>query len=323
MSFDVTTLALAKSYADQHGGGGEQVQPDWNQNDPTAKDYVKNRPFYTGDPVETVLVEESTVSFSGTKEGFYGAKFPSTFEATVGETYKVYWDGTAYECTCVDFSGNNIIGNLSIAGFGSDTGEPFVMQVVNGEGIAIITADTSASHTFSISGRVTEVVKIDEKYLPSNLATKSEVKVAQTTATSAQQAVDEIQSTGLIFIGSRGNRVFIGTDSDGQARIGHEHSPRVYPGGVDTLLVPAGLAFRYYDSSNTLINQVILSVSGIKDKPFLYLDKGTIRVKSEPKEDNEVATKSYVDATALPPVTTDDNGKILKVVNGAWAVANA
>ena len=44
MSLDVTTLALAKSYADQHSGGGEQVQPDWSQNDETAKDYVKNRP---------------------------------------------------------------------------------------------------------------------------------------------------------------------------------------------------------------------------------------------------------------------------------------
>lgn len=321
MSFDVTTLALAKSYTNQHGGGGGQVQPDWNQNDETAKDYVKNRPFYTGDPVETVLVEERTVPFTDTGNGFYATEFPSTFEATVGETYKVYWDGTAYECTCVDFNRELAIGNLSIAGFGSDTGEPFVMQVVNGEGIAIATVDTSASHTFSISRLVTEVVKIDEKYLPDTVATKSEVEVAQTTATYAQEAVNEIQSTGLSFTGSIGNTVFIGTDSDGQARIGNKHSPRVLPGGVDTLLVPAGLSFRYYDSSNTLINQVILSVSGIKDKPYLYLNNGTIRVDSEPKEDNEVATKSYVDATALPPVTTEDNGKILKVVNGAWAMA--
>lgn len=319
MSFDVTTLALAKSYADQHGGGGGQVQPDWNQNDETAKDYVKNRPFYT-ETTEAVFVEESTVSFVDTGRGFYWAQFPSNFKATVGKTYKVYWDGTAYECTCVDFNDMPVIGNLSIGGIGSDTGEPFVIQVAKGKGIAIATKDTSASHTFSISGLVTEVVKIDEKYLPSNLATKSEVEVAQTTATSAQEAVDEIQSTGLSFIGSIGNTVFIGTDSDGQARIGNRHSPRVLPGGVDTLLVPAGLSFRYYDSSNTLINQIILSVSGIKDKPFLYLNNGTIRVKSEPKEDNEVATKSYVDAIALPPVTTEDNGKIMKVMDGAWAM---
>lgn len=267
-----------------------------------------------------MLVEESTVSFADTGEGLYMANFPSTFEATIGEIYKVNWDGTVYECTCVNFDNMLVIGNLSIAGVGSDSGEPFVMKVVNGKRIIIATADTSASHTFSISRFVQEVVKIDEKYLPDTVATKSEVETAQTTATSAQQAVDEIQSTGLSFIGSRGNRVFIGTDDNGQARIGNEHSPRVYPGGVDTLLVPAGLSFRYYDSSNNLINQVILSVSGKKDEPFLYLNNGTIRVKTEPKADNEVATKSYVDATALPPVTTEDNGKILKVVNGAWAV---
>ena len=145
------------------GGGG--VQSDWNQNDSTQPDYVKNRPFYTGDPAETVLVEESTVSFAG-QGGLYMGELASTFKATVGENYKVSWDGTAYECTCVKFQNNPAIGNLSIAGAGSDTGEPFLMAVVNGQGIAIATADTSASHTFSISGIVPEVVKIDEKYLP-------------------------------------------------------------------------------------------------------------------------------------------------------------
>ena len=144
-------------------GGG--VQPDWNQNDETAQDYVKNRPFYLGDLVETVLVEESTVSFVE-HNGLYMTEFPSMFEATVGETYKVSWDGTAYECTCVDIQGNLCIGNPSILGKGSDTGEPFVMQVYNGQGIVIGTLDTSASHTLSINGFAQEVVKIDEKYLP-------------------------------------------------------------------------------------------------------------------------------------------------------------
>lgn len=145
--------------------GGSGVQSDWNQNDATKPDYVKNRPFYT-DVAETVLVGESTIEFTEGSKGLYGAQFLSTFVATVGETYKVYWDGAAYECACVNV--NNIpgliIGNLSIGGQGSDTGEPFVMIVSNG--IEIATADTSASHTFSISGFVSEVVKIDRKYLP-------------------------------------------------------------------------------------------------------------------------------------------------------------
>ena len=143
---------------------------DWNQNDNTKPDYVKNRPFYTGDPVEMVLVKESTITFAE-KDGTYQANVPSTFEVTVGETYKVYWDGTVYECTCENFNGELFMGNTSIVGEGSDTGEPFIMVVSNGKGIIICTKDTAASHTFSISGFVTEVVKIDEKYLPDTVAT--------------------------------------------------------------------------------------------------------------------------------------------------------
>ena len=128
--------------------------------------YIRDM-YYTVDPVETVLVEECTVAFNESS-GLYKAGFPSTFEATVGETYKVSWDGTVYECTCVNISETPLpfIGNLSIEGLGSDTGEPFLMGVDNGKEILISTADTSASHTFSISEFVSEVVKIDPKYLP-------------------------------------------------------------------------------------------------------------------------------------------------------------
>ena len=155
-------------------GGGSGVQPDWNQNDSTAADYVKNRPFYTGDVGETVLLEESTVTFED-DGGNYLGQLESTFSPIVGETYKVSWDGTTYECACIDFNGNIAIGNLSLVGAGSDTGEPFLMGVNNGSFIQIITADTASSHTFSISGRTTQVVKIDEKYLPDTVATKAEV----------------------------------------------------------------------------------------------------------------------------------------------------
>lgn len=150
----------------QATGGNVGVQSDWNQNDDTQPDYVKNRPFYTGDPVETVLVEESTVSFTESV-GKYETAFPSTVEATVGETYSVSWDGTAYECACVDYDGGPSIGNLSIDEAGSDTGEPFLINIYNGEAVQILTTDTSASHTFSISHYFAgEVVKIDKKYLP-------------------------------------------------------------------------------------------------------------------------------------------------------------
>ena len=175
LKYDTEIVKKENSPVDLNGlikenivGGGSSVKPDWNQNDSTQPDYIKNRPFYMDNHMETVLVEESTVPFVDAG-GIYSAKFPSTFEPTVGETYKVYWDGTAYECICVDFIDKTVIGNQSIVGAGSDTGEPFIMAVKNGVEIQIAAADTSSSHTFSISGFAPVAVKIDRKYLPSPL----------------------------------------------------------------------------------------------------------------------------------------------------------
>ena len=195
----VIDAIIAKKLCAGSGGGGG-VQSDWNQNDSTAADYVKNRPFYTGDPAETVLVEESTVPFKDAGGDYFG-QLKSTFSATVGETYKVSWDGTTYECVCIEDSGAISIGNLSIVGAGTDTGEPFLMGVNNGIALAIYTADTATSHTFSISGVAPQVVKIDEKYLPDNLATKSEVEVAQSTADTAKAIAEnsKIDPIGSIF----------------------------------------------------------------------------------------------------------------------------
>lgn len=155
------------------GGGSGSVQSDWNQNDSTAADYVKNRPFYTGNPVETVLVEESTVSFYNVSGDLYMGTLSQEIPVIVGETYKVYWDSTAYECVCAAADGTPALGNLSIMEFGPDTGEPFLVGIVLGERTEIYTTDTSASHTISIRGLVPEIVKIDKKYLPFDIPTKT------------------------------------------------------------------------------------------------------------------------------------------------------
>ena len=192
----------------RHSPSGDTTlsQADWNQNDDTQPDYVKNRPFYTGDPVKTVVVEESTVTFIE-NDGLYAAEFRSTFESTVGDTYKVSWDGTVYDCMCVDVGGRPTIGNTYIFGEGSDTGEPFLMGVHNGVGITILTPDTSASHTFSISRFAQEVVKIDKKYLPENIATKSDVEAAQTAAATAQNTADAAKTAAATAQNTAGTAV--------------------------------------------------------------------------------------------------------------------
>ena len=176
------------------------VQPDWNQNDETQPDYVKNRPFYTGNPVETVFVQESTVSFAP-ENGLYMGYPESTFLATVGDTYKVSWDGTVYESTCVDFVGNTVIGNLSIAGAGSDTGEPFIIIISNTGSIKIATADTSASHTFSISGLEDPIIKIPAKYIDKNSSSYVVIHRKDTmTQQEAENYKNAISTKEVVFV---------------------------------------------------------------------------------------------------------------------------
>ena len=149
-------------------GTFEQVQSDWNQNDETAVDYVKNRPFYTGNPAETVLVEERTLSFTEADPGagIYMSDFAVAYSFIAGETCTVYWDGNAYELAWKNFEGGTLyLGNLSIATGGTGTGEPFFALTDNSRMMVYI-VDASASHTFSISKVAPEVVKVDTKYLP-------------------------------------------------------------------------------------------------------------------------------------------------------------
>ena len=149
--------------APQSGAGSGGAQPDWNQNNETAADYVKNRPFYTCDPVETETIPATTVTFTA-QEGVMAASWPESFNAELGKTYNVSWDGTVYECVCQSFRGIPIIGNLSIAGAGSDTGEPFFFM--NQSRWLVATTESATEHMISISEYTSQIVKIDEKYLP-------------------------------------------------------------------------------------------------------------------------------------------------------------
>lgn len=200
------------------GGGGGGVQPDWNQNDETAADYIKNRPFYEGDPVETVLVEESTVLFAAALGGVYMGQLESIFVPTVGETYKVSWDGTVYESVCVEDKGTSIIGNASIAGVGSDTGEPFVMMVDNGRGILVSTADTSASHTFSISGIAAPIVKIPAKYIDKDasgyIVIHSKGTMTQQEAKNYKSAISKGEAVFIIWGSLYISRISVSTRTD-------------------------------------------------------------------------------------------------------------
>ena len=167
-SAESAKVAAEKARDEAQAIVGGTVQSDWNINDESSSEYIKNRPFYTVDIVETVLLEETTAEFrqsSGTTYGS-GISISPGLSFVVGTTYNVSWDGTLYTCISYELDGSAVIGSQYIVtGAGDDTGEPFLMAV-DVDTLLIFTRDTSASHTISITGFISEVVKIDKKYIP-------------------------------------------------------------------------------------------------------------------------------------------------------------
>lgn len=339
---DKSSLVAAINEVSQTGGGG--VQPDWNQNDSTQPDYVKNRPFYTGDPVETVLVEESTVSFAN-DGGLYVAEFESTFKPTVGETYKVSWDGTVNECACVNFHDVPFIGNLSIIGAGSDTGEPFIMWISNSEGFQIMTADTSASHTFSISGTAAPIVKIPAKFIDkdasgyivvhnSSTMTEEEGKNYYNTILEGEAAFiiwgylyisgisvsTETDSTGVsvvyLYVNTpNGESYRITQNSDGLFNLNDRKLSRVaFPGNKATGDVSPEIQIvkekiiispsHFYSGVGTTDTLFYVQSNGTKSKSFEVIGNG------EAVAPALILYSSTVDSTKKFRITVDDTGTL-------------
>ena len=167
---------------------------DWNQNDETAVDYIKNRPFYENSIV-TYIVPESTVAFSEAN-GQMVAAWPDSFDAVEGQTYTVSWDGTDYECELTKLNSVPVIpaiGNLSIIGAGPDTGEPFLFMYQNQWGV--ISNDSASEHVISIK-IVTpgEIKTLDEKFLPA----VSGLIVKSSTANSTKKFKITVDDNGTI-----------------------------------------------------------------------------------------------------------------------------
>lgn len=139
--------------------------PDWNQNDETAPDYVKNRLAWTDDPKETVLIEEQTVPVGDD----LNAQLECSCVLEVGKTYTVNFNEAQYECVAYscDIDGLEeivFIGDMRHMGLTGGNGEPFVICHVAGN-TGLYVSETG-DYTISISGETSKVHKIDEKYLP-------------------------------------------------------------------------------------------------------------------------------------------------------------
>ena len=144
------------------GNGGSQsgVQPDWNQNDGTQPDYVKNRPFYESISLTTFL-EEQQIDFSST--------FTIPNDIVTGKTYFVHWDDAEY---AIEATSQDIFGDGSIM-------IPYLEQA---DGLFEISGTTMTAadkgiHNVAIYTTELSLKTIDEKFIPDTIARKDDFVV--------------------------------------------------------------------------------------------------------------------------------------------------
>ena len=157
------------------GSSGGSVQPDWNQNDSTAADYVKNRPGgYIGE----------TIVYSGTLPSNPGI-IEQSFEIVEGKKYYVSTnDGEYIEYTAIkeEFDGTiyysfgsttcSEVMNSPSAIYGKFL---FMSFIVNGSTMFGGVSGEADGTTYKVKS--VDIVKIPQKCLDLNIDTKAAITV--------------------------------------------------------------------------------------------------------------------------------------------------
>lgn len=165
------------------GEGGASVQSDYEQNDSEAADYIKNRPFYMGDLVETEICDINALLTENDSSWFlvdetknlWVANAPISVLATeVGKQYVVVINGDKYTSVAtLENMGMDAIAfgdwdaYVSMMTGGDPSGFIYVVACVPAQNIAsIVYKGAEAPAEFKIYGVDQEIVKIDPKFLP-------------------------------------------------------------------------------------------------------------------------------------------------------------
>ena len=164
--------ALKHTHPEYETGGD---QADWNQNDETAPDYIKNKTHYsefTEGIVKNYCLPEMTLT--------NGTIPVASAKLVANNQYIVECNGEIYNVTAQEAEVEGLmcvaVGNIGLMVDGNSTGEPFVFLQLPPEGVAMvgaeaIIANVSGASSLIISiytegwGRVQNIHHIDSKYI--------------------------------------------------------------------------------------------------------------------------------------------------------------
>lgn len=153
----------------------DEIRSDWNQNDPSAMNYIKNRPFYETDKIYgKVEIEETTLDTLWDEEANqWGAIVPykGYFSSSnlIASMYEVVVDGIEYVLPYTQVYSS--AGYIGVEDINTSQKYPFSFWTVNGYGGTIdwrLVFATGGQHTVKITQIVKngEVKTLDPKFLP-------------------------------------------------------------------------------------------------------------------------------------------------------------
>lgn len=157
-------------YVDTGVSVSGSTQPDWNQNDASAADYVKNRPCY----MTTKPISYDFEIKTPTGNAAWSVAHPPVWLQS-GNEYTVTCNDTTYVCTCVDGK----IGNEHIVdATAEDTGEPFYFSdYVTWQNVTMLQMywkDVSSA-TLSVTYNQRVYHTMPDEYLPNTVSDSKRV----------------------------------------------------------------------------------------------------------------------------------------------------
>lgn len=308
-SYKIKPEYLPKDFG--NAGNEEPTSVSW--------DNITDKPF---EATEVVLFEHSG-QFSESNRRLI-IEDTSDVTLTVGDTYKVIWNGVEYVSECFFSDGLPALGNT--VGNSSDE-TPFIIgrdksgMMLGGKPGWIIVEIISDSLNCDVTVVDNQTKYLDNKWLEfmdvqgSKPVIKSEYLPDSIGGQSKLVVLEEQEFSGFAYEEEVANYAIFTT------------WPFALTGGASYIVVWDGEEYEVtaidVGSGAILLGNGSLLGLPENDEPFLIMTSsdGTVAICAigSESESHTIGISQFVDTPSLPPVTAADNGKILEVVNGVWS----
>ena len=301
-------------------GGGDVTTPDWNQNDATASDYIKNRPgAYMTDPVATEI-------YNGILPEM--ASIQMDYVPNIGDVVTVKVGTESIDCTVGDYSGRVYFATVPIDDIAGGTATNYVFCVYQESQWGAQTGGTYTGQNAVFEGTIRQVVKIPEKFLElENVKDVYWIKFAfdQETKMYASQKLDGTYAEYADIKAAIDNGKLVaavasafGESNDigligGYGKYMNDMSVSFYNVYIESGYLMKIVYFRW--KSGHIWEKIESEIPSALKNPYSL----NIKIGNDTTTYDGSAAKTVEIPEGVPAFTAADNDKVLGIVNGALA----